>query len=114
MEQLSSIKDKYFEPSFVHGAAAEVRAANVEPGALPARRHFELLQLLDAHRQMTVNELAGRLRVSCETVRRDLNVLAARGLLGRTYGGAVARQMQVRSDTGVAQGRSAPQPAEMG
>jgi len=39
---------------------------------------------------MRVGELAGLLGVTAETVRRDLDELAARGLVSRTYGGAVA------------------------
>ena len=38
---------------------------------------------------MRVNELAERLGVSTETIRRDLAELDARGLINRTYGGAM-------------------------
>ncbi len=35
-----------------------------------------------------VSELAGQLNVSMETVRRDLAIMEAHGLMRRTYGGA--------------------------
>lgn len=44
---------------------------------------------LRLHPAMRVNELAERLSVSTETIRRDLAELDARGLVSRTYGGAM-------------------------
>jgi hypothetical protein len=58
--------------------------------ALPARRQREILRLIHEHGQMRVTELASRLNVSGYTIRRDLDGMACRGLITRTYGGAVA------------------------
>lgn len=58
-------------------------------GALPARRRSELLRLARNHSQVTVTDLAAQFGVSQDTIRRDLDLLAQRGLLERTHGGAV-------------------------
>lgn len=55
-------------------------------------RHRRLLAELDQHATLRVSELAGRLRVSAETVRRDLDELTEQGLVARTYGGAIRRR----------------------
>ena len=68
-------------------------------GALPAKRHVELLRLLRARGPMSVNELADRFEVSGDTIRRDLDHLAAQGLLERTHGGAVAFEHLVHRDS---------------
>src|SRR6201999_2381217 len=62
-------------------------------GALPAKRHFDLLHLIRQRGQMTVRELSDSLQVSGDTIRRDLSLLAGHGLLVRTYGGAVANDV---------------------
>jgi DeoR family fructose operon transcriptional repressor len=67
--------------------------------ALPAKRHLELLHLIRIKGQMTVQELSAQLQVSCDTVRRDLDHLAAQGRLTRTYGGAVANENALRDDS---------------
>nr|WP_321454931.1 DeoR/GlpR family DNA-binding transcription regulator [uncultured Cohaesibacter sp.] len=41
---------------------------------------------------LRVADLADKLHVSSETIRRDLDELTKQGLIGRTYGGAVARR----------------------
>ncbi len=66
---------------------------------LPAKRHRELVDLIRARGQMTVNELASQFAVSGDTVRRDLDLLAAQGLLQRTHGGAVAMDNLVHQDS---------------
>lgn len=68
-------------------------------GALPAKRRVELLRLLRARGPMTVNELADHFEVSGDTIRRDLDHLAAQGLLERTHGGAVAFENLVHRDS---------------
>jgi len=68
-------------------------------GALPAKRHSDLLELIRHRGQMTVRELSSCLQVSGDTVRRDLELLARKGLLTRTYGGAVANHSVILSDT---------------
>jgi DeoR/GlpR family transcriptional regulator of sugar metabolism len=66
---------------------------------LPARRRAELVRLVRARGQVTVTELAGLFDISVDTVRRDLDHLAERGLLARTHGGAVASGDLVTQDT---------------
>jgi DeoR/GlpR family transcriptional regulator of sugar metabolism len=60
--------------------------------ALPIKRHRELLHLLCVREQMTIREVASHFKVSVDTARRDLDLLASQELLTRTYGGAVAIQ----------------------
>lgn len=69
--------------------AGRLAPDSLRPSALPARRQHELLRLIHEHGQMRVAELASRLNVSGYTVRRDLDYPAHRGLITRTYGGAV-------------------------
>jgi DeoR/GlpR family transcriptional regulator of sugar metabolism len=57
--------------------------------ALPGRRRALLTSFVDEHGQATVVELAESFGVSTDTVRRDLDWLAERGAIARTYGGAV-------------------------
>jgi len=52
-------------------------------------RHNEILDLLNAEGRVAVMELAERLQVSDETIRRDLKDLEARGLARRIHGGAI-------------------------
>lgn len=56
-----------------------------------ARRQQEILQILAEEPTMRVKALAGRLDVTTETIRRDLEELAEQGLISRTYGGAMLR-----------------------
>jgi DeoR family transcriptional regulator, fructose operon transcriptional repressor len=57
---------------------------------LPAGRKAQLAAYVAETGQVTVAELAERFGVSIDTVRRDLDQLAAEGSLVRTYGGAVS------------------------
>lgn len=54
-----------------------------------ADRQARIVAELRAAPALRVNDLAGRLDVSTETVRRDLAELDERGLISRTYGGAM-------------------------
>lgn len=63
------------------------------------RRHEEILALLEARGEQSVEDLAARFGVSPMTVRRDLADLVAAGQAQRTHGGAVL------SRTGIAQFR---------
>ena len=56
---------------------------------LAAQRRQRLLALLRHHGALGTRELAERLEVSEATVRRDLALLARRGLLRREHGGAL-------------------------
>jgi len=52
-------------------------------------RQEQIVADLRLHPAIRVNELAERLGVSAETIRRDLAELDERGLINRTYGGAM-------------------------
>jgi DeoR/GlpR family transcriptional regulator of sugar metabolism len=68
-------------------------------GALPGRRRALLTAYVDTHGQATVTELAEAFGVSADTVRRDLDFLASRGAVSRTYGGAVTVTGLATADT---------------
>jgi DeoR family fructose operon transcriptional repressor len=68
-------------------------------GALPGRRRALLTAFIDEHGQATVAELAEAFNVSSDTVRRDLEWLAKRGAVSRTYGGAVSMGAPATADT---------------
>lgn len=53
------------------------------------QRHDSILAALEENPSLRVNQLAEELRVSTETIRRDLDELDRMGRLSRTYGGAV-------------------------
>jgi DeoR family fructose operon transcriptional repressor len=72
---------------------------NKDQNATLARRHQELLQLVEAKGQMTVDELAHHFAVSDDTIRRDLQNLERRKLLLRTHGGAVSTALLVHRET---------------
>jgi DeoR/GlpR family transcriptional regulator of sugar metabolism len=57
--------------------------------SFPADRHTEILAALDASGRVVSTDIAARLRVSIDTVRRDLAELEALGALKRVHGGAV-------------------------
>jgi DeoR/GlpR family transcriptional regulator of sugar metabolism len=59
------------------------------------QRHQELLQLVEAKGQMSVDDLASHFGVSDDTIRRDLQNLERRKLLLRTHGGAVSTALLV-------------------
>lgn len=56
--------------------------------ALAPQRHEEILRRLAADGAVLVTDIARHFEVSQETVRRDLKMLAARGALELTHGGA--------------------------
>ena len=70
-----------------------------EPTAALVRRHRELLQLVEAKGQMSVEELARHFGVSDDTIRRDLQHLERRKVLLRTHGGAVSTALLVHRET---------------
>ncbi|WP_433183213.1 DeoR/GlpR family DNA-binding transcription regulator [Actinoallomurus sp. CA-150999] len=70
---------------------------------LPAGRKAQLAAYVADTGEVTVAELAERFGVSIDTVRRDLDQLAAEGVLVRTYGGAVSLSTVVRADRAVDQ-----------
>ena len=60
------------------------------PQAFAAERHEHILRLLAQDGRVRTVDLARDLRVAEPTVRKDVAELAERGLLRRTYGGAIA------------------------
>ena len=56
---------------------------------LAIERRNHILAALEAEKRVLVPELAKKYAVTEETIRRDLEKLAAAGLLKKTYGGAV-------------------------
>jgi DeoR/GlpR family transcriptional regulator of sugar metabolism len=70
--------------------------------SLPARRQNDLLRLAHSRGQVMVNDLAEHFEVSVDTIRRDLDALASRGLLTRTHGGAVPVEQLVNRDSSFA------------
>jgi DeoR family fructose operon transcriptional repressor len=66
---------------------------------LPAARQAKLVELVRQHGQVTVGELVARFGVSSDTIRRDLTLLEAAGLLVRTHGGAVPADRMVNPIT---------------
>ncbi len=63
---------------------------------LGIERRRALAGLLTENSVLTVEDLAQRFDVSTQTIRRDFQDLERRGLLTRSYGGAVARSADTR------------------
>ncbi len=66
-----------------------------EPTALPllpAQRRQRIVDFLQRHGAVTINQLEEALGASLSTLRRDLDTLAAEGVVDRTHGGALLRQ----------------------
>lgn len=64
--------------------------------SLPAQRRAKVLEIIGKNGSVTVPELARQFAVSLDTIRRDLDQLAASGALHRAHGGAVRTQENVR------------------
>jgi DeoR/GlpR family transcriptional regulator of sugar metabolism len=73
----------------LHESLAMTIADDAVCPVLPVKRHRELLRLLRVRGQLTVREVANHFKISVDTARRDLDLLARQGVLNRTYGGAV-------------------------
>lgn len=56
---------------------------------LNQERYSEIMKYIKKNKSVTVNYMSGLLKVSVDTVRRDLKHLEKEGLLVRTHGGAV-------------------------
>lgn len=63
----------------------------------PSERHDEITVLLNLAGEMTVEELAEKLQVSRETIRRDLSKLDAGGRIRKYHGGARASALASES-----------------
>jgi DeoR/GlpR family transcriptional regulator of sugar metabolism len=55
----------------------------------PSERRQRILGVLQKEGKVVAAELTGRLKVSIDTVRRDLNQLAQEGLIQRVHGGGL-------------------------
>src|ERR1700737_2349925 len=55
----------------------------------PSERRQRILSLLQQEGKVVTAELTSRLKVSIDTVRRDLNQLAREGLIQRVHGGGL-------------------------
>jgi DeoR family transcriptional regulator, fructose operon transcriptional repressor len=62
---------------------------NASSVRFPAQRQEYLLQQLARHGRVEAGRLADELGVSTESIRKDLTLLEARGLLRRVHGGAI-------------------------
>lgn len=69
---------------------------------LPLERRQNIVEQISANRSVRVIELSEKFNVTEETIRRDLEKLEQKGILKRTYGGAVLTQCgdEERSFTG--------------
>lgn len=56
-------------------------------------RYKKILEILEGKDYVSTNELIEKLHTSRETVRRDLNALAAKGVIFKTHGGATSREI---------------------
>src|ERR1700736_2289777 len=57
--------------------------------AFPLERRQMILGVLQQEGKVVAAELTGRLKVSIDTIRRDLNQLAREGLIQRVHGGGL-------------------------
>lgn len=65
---------------------------------LAAERHARLLDVVEARRIVSTEDLASALAVSAETVRRDLVLLGREGAVRRVRGGAAAQGAHVSAE----------------
>ncbi len=59
---------------------------------MPDERRTQIIDLLERHGNVRVEDLSEQFNVSLVTIRKDLTELESRGLLQRTHGGAVFTQ----------------------
>lgn len=64
---------------------------------IPEQRRREILAAVDRQQRVSVDQLAAELKVSRETIRRDLSLLSERGLLRKVHGGAMNVQTAIES-----------------
>ncbi len=79
-------------------ATGPARRRHAPPAAdahlLPVQRRQRIVAFLQRHGAVTLQQLEQALRVSVSTLRRDLDALAAEGLVDREHGGAVLRNQE--------------------
>ncbi len=71
---------------------------------IPEHRRSQIIDLVGRHHQRSVEDLSETLKVSRETIRRDLTILEERGHLRKVHGGAI--NIQTASETAVAKRRT--------
>lgn len=59
----------------------------------PEERLVRIMEIIKQHRSVTVDELAGLFGMTGATIRADLRTLESRGLVTRTHGGALLREL---------------------
>jgi DeoR family transcriptional regulator, glycerol-3-phosphate regulon repressor len=64
----------------------------------PSNRRDAIVDLVRERERVTVDFLARHLTASCETIRRDLTDLAARGLIRKFHGGAALPDLSGRTE----------------
>ncbi len=74
--------------------------SEVTPTMLPAQRQDQILAEVERSGGARIVQLAELLGVSDMTVRRDIDVLAARGLVKKVYGGATVRPQGTSDEPG--------------
>jgi DeoR/GlpR family transcriptional regulator of sugar metabolism len=75
------------------------QATSAQDNALPAQRRAALARHVRDRGHATVADLAASFAVSMDTIRRDLDYLAERGVLARTHGGAMRTDELATADT---------------
>jgi DeoR family transcriptional regulator of aga operon len=66
---------------------------------LPVQRRRQIVEFLQRHGAVTLQQLEEALRVSLSTLRRDLDTLAIDGLVDRAHGGALLRHQHQEYST---------------
>ena len=74
--------------------------SEVTPTMLPAQRQDRILAEVERSGGARIVQLAELLGVSDMTVRRDIDALAARGLVKKVYGGATVPQQGTSDEPG--------------
>lgn len=70
------------------------QSTGAETQAFADERQAEIARFIEDHGRARVTELADRFGVSMVTIRKDLDVLADRGRVVRTHGGAIAPRVR--------------------
>ena len=66
---------------------------------LDLERNEQILAILKENKACTVYELSQKLFVSESTIRRDLSRMEQKGLVTRTFGGAILKSNPIMEDT---------------
>lgn len=82
-------------------SAAGGREGEGEPALLLAERHRRIRRQLEERGSVHVADLARRMGVSEETIRRDLRALAAEGTAAIVHGGAILRRLTASGEAAI-------------